>query len=460
LGEIMLVAAQSFGITDPRPFGFDAAVEFPPHGITSRTITSEVEGLEPGFRGKIHSYPEIAARNPPCETPYPHFKAVCGAWDNTARRGLSSTIFGRATPQAYQQWLQQVIDFTQRHNAPEHRFVFINAWNEWAEGAHLEPDSTWGYGYLNATARALLACEVSAPRLEMKRQQTTVEEGRVSIIVPAYNHERYIHEALDSIRKQRLAGLKSEVIVVDDGSSDGTAEKVELYKTRYPSFDIRLIRQRNAGAHAAINTGVEASRGSYIAILNSDDQYHPERICLLYEAMEKHGGPLCFSDLEIIDDDSNLVNENDAYVRHIRDNLRRIKTYPSLGYALLTFNSAVSTGNLFFSRDVFDRIGGFKKLRYCHDWDFVLSALEFGAPVRVSNRLYRYRLHASNTFSSLGQMTGHEESRIVLHKAARRILNPSSPDAFPLLTESRKYLLDLLARLGHPLEEQECSKAA
>jgi len=460
LGEVWLVAAQTFGITDPTPYGFDAAVEFPPHGIATPKITSQMSGLATDFTGNVYSYPEIPACNPPQPVPYTLYKGVCAPWDNTARRGPAAHVFANGGPESYQRWLEQAAEFVQQNNAVQNRFVFINAWNEWAEGTHLEPDTQWGYAYLNATARVLAKHAPPGVSSDAAGPPATQVDNLVSIVIPAYNHEAYISDSLESVRRQKLNGIDIEVIVVDDGSTDLTAARVEAFITQHPEVTVRLIRQENAGAHAAINRGVAQSRGKYVAVLNSDDQYHPDRIQRLYDALRDSGRELVFSDFDVFDGDSRSIGLENKYVRHLRRSVEQIPAYPTIGYALLTFNSAISTGNLFFTRALFDRIGGFADLRYCHDWDFVISALEYTTPLRVTERLYHYRLHETNTFSRLGQRVAEEESRLVLAKAARRILGASSPQAYPSLTESRRYLIDLMKRLGHPVDSMRDAEAA
>jgi lipopolysaccharide biosynthesis protein len=76
-------------------------------------------------------------------------------WDNTARRGTTANIFVNGSPQAYEVWLRGIVDATKRDLPAGERFLFVNAWNEWAEGAHLEPDLKFGRAYLEATRRAL-----------------------------------------------------------------------------------------------------------------------------------------------------------------------------------------------------------------------------------------------------------------------------------------------------------------
>lgn len=156
LPNVHLCAVQSFGLDDPRPLGFDSAVEFPPHGISVRSINDEVPELDPDFAGTIYDFREVVqyAISRPRKN-YPQFRGVMTAWDNTARRRNRGNIFHHASPHEYEVWLRAMVAQTEASRPPGERFVFINAWNEWAEGTHLEPDQRNGYAYLEATARAL-----------------------------------------------------------------------------------------------------------------------------------------------------------------------------------------------------------------------------------------------------------------------------------------------------------------
>lgn len=155
LGEIYLVAVQSFTITDPRPYGFDAAVQFPPHNLGD-TGQKSLKITNPKFKGRVFDYK--SAVNTMLQggaDGYTLFKTVMPSWDNTARRQNEANIFINATPSAYKNWLENVVTYTIQNLPWKKRFVFINAWNEWAEGTHLEPDRRYGYAYLQATADAI-----------------------------------------------------------------------------------------------------------------------------------------------------------------------------------------------------------------------------------------------------------------------------------------------------------------
>jgi hypothetical protein len=156
IGEIYLMAAQSYGFEDPRPAGFDAAVEFPPHNSSLQSINRSLKILNPWYAGSVFDYRQFAAQyaGRPAELPYELFKTVSPAWDNEPRKPGNGTSFAFSTPAAYQNWLSSVCQQALAKE-PDKRLVFINAWNEWAEGAHLEPDRRYGYAYLQATMNAL-----------------------------------------------------------------------------------------------------------------------------------------------------------------------------------------------------------------------------------------------------------------------------------------------------------------
>ncbi|HEX5337078.1 MAG TPA: glycoside hydrolase family 99-like domain-containing protein [Gallionella sp.] len=157
VGEIYLAYTQSFETVAPGKYGFDAAIEFPPNNSAPPDITGTVKPANDGFCGTVYDWQIFVERSRHYQKPgYRLFRSVCPAWDNTARRKNNATVFLNSSPQGYQEWLQNAIADTCASIAePDERLVFVNAWNEWAEGAHLEPDQRYGYAYLEATRNAL-----------------------------------------------------------------------------------------------------------------------------------------------------------------------------------------------------------------------------------------------------------------------------------------------------------------
>lgn len=154
-----LVAAQSFSIKSPLPYGFDAAVEFPPHNARGTWINNQLEITNPNYTGNVFDYARVAAnhilQDLPEETDYPLFHTVMPSWDNAARRQNTCHTFYNSSPEHYHIWLREVIRHTRNHHPANEQIVFINAWNEWAEGCHLEPDQKYGHAFLQATEKAM-----------------------------------------------------------------------------------------------------------------------------------------------------------------------------------------------------------------------------------------------------------------------------------------------------------------
>ncbi|HUB88330.1 MAG TPA: glycoside hydrolase family 99-like domain-containing protein [Dyella sp.] len=155
LGEIHLAYVQSFDRVDPREIGFDAAVAFPPNNTTLKPITGRQRLLNPEFRGDVYDWRELVrAISEQPDPDYPLFPCVNPGWDNEPRRSGNGRVFAHASPHAYGNWLWRAIAAARRRT-PHFPLVFINAWNEWAEGAILEPDSRLGFAWLEATRTAL-----------------------------------------------------------------------------------------------------------------------------------------------------------------------------------------------------------------------------------------------------------------------------------------------------------------
>ena len=159
---VYLCRVESFDRGDPETLGFDAAVEFWPNwtrmGPRLRLVDRELTDAGRVAEGEasviLLSYPvamELAARH--SAVPYKRFPCVMTGWDNTPRRGSRGTAFVGSSPQRYAAWLQATMARFEPYGQGQN-FVFINAWNEWAEGAHLEPDQRWSTEYLEAHRRA------------------------------------------------------------------------------------------------------------------------------------------------------------------------------------------------------------------------------------------------------------------------------------------------------------------
>ncbi len=149
IGEIYLAYVQSFEKFQPNNIGFDAAVEFPPNCHFHKKLIYTSDFYKNTLKCNIHDWNELAVNSENFKPNYKLFRGVCPSWDNTPRRKNESTVFFNSHPEFFKNWLYSVsIDTIRKFNDKDERLVFINAWNEWAEGAHLEPDEKYGYAYL------------------------------------------------------------------------------------------------------------------------------------------------------------------------------------------------------------------------------------------------------------------------------------------------------------------------
>jgi hypothetical protein len=198
--EPLLVMAQCFDDVDPRPLGFDAAFEFPPHKLTKGLpqIYNQLEIFDEAFEADAFAYDALVAASLAESPPdFPLIKTAVPSWDNDARRqGQGLTLVG-ATPLKYERWLEQLVARARPWRGQP--IVCINAWNEWSEGAYLEPDAHFGWAYLNATARALRG----APRARAQL---------LAIGDPA-------SPLLAAVARQFRAGFGFEVIGLDAGAA-------------------------------------------------------------------------------------------------------------------------------------------------------------------------------------------------------------------------------------------------
>jgi len=218
----------------------------------------------------------------------------------------------------------------------------------------------------------------------------------VSVVIPAYNHGPYIREAVQSVLQQSLSDL--ELIIVDDGSTDDTLE--QIHQVADPR--VQVIAQSNQGAHAAINRGLSLARGNYLAILNSDDRYTPDRLERLVPILERDPEiGLVSSYIRVIDAQGISMGIKHGY--------RDLEPWPlmvpeqsfraghDLRAALLTENFLATTSNYIFPRTRYQEVGPFRPLRYTHDWDFALRVARVADLHLEPAPLLDYRVHSSNT---------------------------------------------------------------
>ena len=236
----------------------------------------------------------------------------------------------------------------------------------------------------------------------------------ISVIIPSYRYEKYIGAAIDCVAAQSYSNI--ELVIFDDCSPDNSMKVIheriqsEIIRARFGDRIIVHQNQKNMGAHETINLAIAASHGEYIAILNADDLFEPNRFSSMMRAMQDAKSLWAFSAVRCIGADGAPLHTEQAQAFEAIQNKIDGKRFIAL--SAVAENVAISTGNLLFARCLYDGIGGFKNYQYVHDYDFFLRACLYDEPVYVRDTAYCYRLHGENSFLSLHD-AGVRENRVV-----------------------------------------------
>jgi glycosyltransferase involved in cell wall biosynthesis len=206
----------------------------------------------------------------------------------------------------------------------------------------------------------------------------------VTVVVPAYNAGRFLAEAIRSAQRQTYERV--EILVVDDGSTDDTAEQVHALTAADPR--VRLLRQENGGVAAARNRGIEAARGAFVAPLDADDLWYPEKLARQVQAMmaadETVG--LVYTGWERLEEDG----------RPVPGSVRAPKGGGEMADRLVLGNVISCASVPLFRRACLDVVGGYDDHRRfrgqgCEDWDLYLRMAERYAFAVVPECLVGYR---------------------------------------------------------------------
>lgn len=265
LGEIYIAYVQSFENRDPADYGLDAAIEFPPNNTSPPNITHSITPANDDFAAKVYDWRALVENSKGYKRQgYKLFRGVNPSWDNTARRKNKGSILLHSSPCGYQEWLYNAIaDTQQRFTEPDERLVFINAWNEWAEGAHLEPDQRYGYAHLEATRMAQVRQLTSAP----------ITTSGLAIVIHAF----YIEIFSEIIEKlHEIKNLSFKLFVTTPHAQSAEVEMI----LQSSSFPYLLLTVNNRGRDVLpflkIAGKVEQEGYAYILKIHTKKSRHRE----------------------------------------------------------------------------------------------------------------------------------------------------------------------------------------
>jgi len=274
---------------------------------------------------------------------------------------------------------------------------------------------------------------------KLKNKKTLDHDGvpLISVIIPVYNGENFLSQALKSIQNQSFRNF--ECVVVDDGSNDEHFVYGEIQKMKDERF--RFLKKVNGGTASAMNLGITNSTGRFICWLSHDDLYPAKKLeHHILNLGKQQSNVIQFGDWKHIDKKGNFLHESvcGPELKKIVSNIGPLERL------LLNANTCL------FPREVFERIGLFdESLKYTQDYDFFLRAVLDGVQFKHVNQVLAYqRLHEGQATQSLSVQ--EENNRIV-----RRILQSVQSDLKSHLFKRRKLdlYLKFLESQGYPLNK-------
>jgi glycosyltransferase involved in cell wall biosynthesis len=233
-----------------------------------------------------------------------------------------------------------------------------------------------------------------------------------SVIIPVYNHERYLRQAVLSAVRSRLV---TEVLLLDDGSTDGSYALVRelsagsLERVRDISPTIRL----NRGAHICLNDLTAAAKCEWVAVLNSDDTFIADRFEVIERRLRVKQADFVFGDLAVVDEQGRQLGIKNGpfhpqYPFPETPAVADMAAEAKWAELLANQNFIATTSNMIFRKSLFAKVGGFAAYRYIHDWDFALRAALSGTALYLPHPLTCYRVHSSNTIKESNSKVDEE----------------------------------------------------
>jgi glycosyltransferase involved in cell wall biosynthesis len=196
----------------------------------------------------------------------------------------------------------------------------------------------------------------------------------VSIVIPSYNHARYLDGAIESVLAQEYPQV--ELIVIDDGSTDGSAGLLAKYGER-----LRWEVQANQGQAATVNRGWGLARGAILGYLSADDALLPSAVSASVACLQRHAeATACYCDFNLVDPDS-------AFLRRVRA--------PQFDYRRMVTDIVCPPGpGAFFRREALEKAGGWNgAFRQFGDYEFWLRLALYGPLIRIPEPLALFRVH-------------------------------------------------------------------
>lgn len=254
-----------------------------------------------------------------------------------------------------------------------------------------------------------------------------MKEPKVSVIIPTYNQINFVEETINSVLSQSYQNL--EIIITDDGSTDGTQKILLEYELKYPDKIKVILSSINTGIASNINRGLEAVTGEYIAWLGGDDLMLPEKIKKQVELLQSRPDAVgCCHEAEVFESESSETLGLFSELYNGKSGFKEggIELLFDPGYLMLP-------STIMIRSECCPAHGFDERLKYSNDWLFDIEVFRQGKCVVINEVLAKYRRHSHNvTSSSSLKNIAFEESLIVLG-----IVEARYPELYPLIKKKK-----------------------
>ncbi len=220
----------------------------------------------------------------------------------------------------------------------------------------------------------------------------------ISIIVPVYKVENYLEKCINSILEQTFTDF--ELILVDDGSPDGSGQICDIYATI--DRRVRVIHQENGGLSAARNAGLESATGRYIGFIDSDDYIHPKMYEKLYEALQKNKADLSICNYNYVDNYGNIDSEKQRKDHIVTEVLNREKAFEKIDPLVEGYSFYVTAWNKLYKRELFKNIKFLKG--HVHEDEYIVHHIfsRCSKIAVIEDPLYMYVQRDGSIMNSVG----------------------------------------------------------
>ena len=250
----------------------------------------------------------------------------------------------------------------------------------------------------------------------------------VAVVIPCYNRGRYLAATLGSVFQQTLP--PQEVHIIDDGSTDDSVQVIERAFAGAGPVRCFLTARENRGISATRNELCAATTTDFVAFLDSDDLYAPNRLERMLAAAPRGAPYFAFSGVDFLADPNDELLNDWQEMYHLR--LGQAMAFPTAGFGLLRYNIAITASNFVISRGLFDAVGGFdERIKICQEWDFAVQSLRLVEPTFIPEPLMTYRIHSDNISHHRVASEHAWEINLAIENLCEWILQPTANPRAP-----------------------------